>query len=154
MNSKPRNLHKLLPSSLSKHGFKTGNSWKEGDVLLCSPQRLSSAPLKRLWKEVRVICISVTFIKLLPGELLRCLLTAGLRALSRLIPCSFCLIGSTWNRSHLHIHSLRGTNIKFHQICKYYHLIPVFFLTNIWSAVYNEKWNYGSDQLHSVFCIS
>lgn len=151
MNSKLRSLHKLLPSLLSKHGLKNGSIWEEDDILLCSPQRLSSVPLKRLWKEVTVICISVTFTRLHPGELLRRLLTAGLRALLRLIPCSFCLIDSKWNRSPLHIHSLRGTKIKFHQICKYYHLIPLSSFSQIFDQRYNnEQWNYGSDQLHSV----
>lgn len=62
----------VLPSSLSKLDFRSGNSWEEGDILLCSTQKLNSVPLKWLWNEVTVICISITFIMLHPGELLWC----------------------------------------------------------------------------------
>lgn len=67
----PINENRIFYYLLSKLGLKRGNSWEEDDVLPCCNQKLNSVPVKWLQKEVTVICISITFIVLHPGELLR-----------------------------------------------------------------------------------
>lgn len=139
VNSELRSLHKWEQCFAEKAWFQ---NWKQLGRRWCIfmlYQKVSSVPWKWLWKEVPAVCISVAFIRLHPGELLR--YVSSQRGLGPLLGWLHlaCLIDSTLNESQFRILRTRGIKTTFHQICKYPYLIPLSSFSQIF--IFDQQYN-------------